>query len=455
MRRARSRRRRKNLRRLARLHRPLPEPDPLVWGEAGAALPDPESARDAWQLDSTLQRLLRQRNRLDWERGRLLLFMEKRALYRHLDFPSFHHYLDYALGLSPRDARQAVSLQNDLAFLPALSRAVEQGLLAPRKAARLCWVAEPHTDALWLDYSRRCCWKRVDLSIDKHLAYRGMVGWHEWRRKTGGLPPEGVRMRRLHQDWREMFGTRERARRARREAARGARARRDAAARRGGVCGCAKKAGEGVCDSGKGAEGGVCDCGKSGEGGACDRDIDLELAAEDAEAGLPDPLPSPFGRLGSVSCRGPASVARRLRSAIRATRSRFGHRLDDGQCIHRMLLHFAKVHMHPEMEERLSRYLIAEDAGWVCSSPHCRSFGPFHRHHRLYRSRGGGDEPANLVLLCDACHRLVHDGKMVIRGRAPDDLVYLFGLRPDGSAREAYRDGVRAPELEVPDGSGP
>jgi hypothetical protein len=40
---------------------------------------------------------------------------------------------------------------------------------------------------------------------------------------------------------------------------------------------------------------------------------------------------------------------------------------------------------------------------------------------------------------------------MVIRGRAPDGLVWLFGVRRDGTAREAYRDGVRAPELEVAD----
>ena len=43
---------------------------------------------------------------------------------------------------------------------------------------------------------------------------------------------------------------------------------------------------------------------------------------------------------------------------------------------------------------------------------------------------------------------------MVIRGKAPDDLVFLFGLRPDGTAREAYREGIRVPELEVPGETG-
>ena len=199
---------------------------------------------------------------------------------------------------------------------------------------------------------------------------------------------------------------------------------------------------------------GVCGCREGGKGkgeeGVCDCDPDLEQAAADAEAGLPETLPSPFGRLMTVSVRGPASVKRRFRSALRATRAEHGYHLDDGQCLHRMFVHFAHVHVSPEMEERMCSYNVAELHHWVCANPNCRSFGPFHRHHRLYRSRGGGDELANMLLLCDRCHMLVHDGKMVIRGTAPDGLVYLFGLRPDGTAREAYREGIRAPELEVP-----
>jgi hypothetical protein len=31
-----------------------------------------------------------------------------------------------------------------------------------------------------------------------------------------------------------------------------------------------------------------------------------------------------------------------------------------------------------------------------------------HRHHRLMRSQGGGDEKANTLDCCTACHRLIH-----------------------------------------------
>jgi len=175
----------------------------------------------------------------------------------------------------------------------------------------------------------------------------------------------------------------------------------------------------------------------------------MEQAALDAENGLPETLPSPFGRLVKLSFRAPAPVRTRFRAALRAIRHRFGHHLDDGQCVHFMLVHLAHAHVTPEVEELASRYVVAETFHWVCASPHCRSFGPFHSHHREFRSRGGGDELSNLVLLCDRCHALLHEGKMVIRGEAPDGLVFLFGLRPDGTAREAYREGIRVPELEV------
>jgi 5-methylcytosine-specific restriction endonuclease McrA len=37
-------------------------------------------------------------------------------------------------------------------------------------------------------------------------------------------------------------------------------------------------------------------------------------------------------------------------------------------------------------------------------------------HHVVFRSHGGGHEPDNLTLLCAACHRLVHGGRLrVIR----------------------------------------
>lgn len=53
----------------------------------------------------------------------------------------------------------------------------------------------------------------------------------------------------------------------------------------------------------------------------------------------------------------------------------------------------------------------------VCTSRHCTP------HHIQFRSRGGGEEPSNLISLCDRCHlSLVHGGHLTVTGLAPHAL---------------------------------
>lgn len=67
-----------------------------------------------------------------------------------------------------------------------------------------------------------------------------------------------------------------------------------------------------------------------------------------------------------------------------------------------------------------------------------------HVHHVVRRSQGGGDEESNLVTLCAAHHhRGVHGGTVEITGKAPDDLVFKLGVRPDGPPLAVYRSGDR------------
>lgn len=43
---------------------------------------------------------------------------------------------------------------------------------------------------------------------------------------------------------------------------------------------------------------------------------------------------------------------------------------------------------------------------------HCQYCGHrqnLHRHHILYRSKGGGDSDSNLITLCQKCHWRAHD----------------------------------------------
>jgi Holliday junction resolvasome RuvABC DNA-binding subunit len=39
--------------------------------------------------------------------------------------------------------------------------------------------------------------------------------------------------------------------------------------------------------------------------------------------------------------------------------------------------------------------------------------------------QGGGHDPENLILICDGHHKLLHDGLLVITGRAPDALTFM------------------------------
>jgi len=69
---------------------------------------------------------------------------------------------------------------------------------------------------------------------------------------------------------------------------------------------------------------------------------------------------------------------------------------------------------------RVRRAVLARD-GHRCAMPGCGGTRFLEVHHRVPREQGGGNEAANLVTLCSACHRLVHERKGAnrIAGRLP------------------------------------
>ncbi len=67
---------------------------------------------------------------------------------------------------------------------------------------------------------------------------------------------------------------------------------------------------------------------------------------------------------------------------------------------------------------------IYERDRWRCTSPICRSRNVT-PHHLVFRSHGGGEQPGNLVSLCEACHLdLVHLGRMRVTGDAGTGLQW-------------------------------
>ena len=56
-----------------------------------------------------------------------------------------------------------------------------------------------------------------------------------------------------------------------------------------------------------------------------------------------------------------------------------------------------------------SRKILKEQAGELCMICHKPpTFGSLQVHHKVFRSKGGGNEPSNLLLLCFTCHQKAH-----------------------------------------------
>jgi hypothetical protein len=63
------------------------------------------------------------------------------------------------------------------------------------------------------------------------------------------------------------------------------------------------------------------------------------------------------------------------------------------------------------------RFVRARDHG-KCRVPGCRASYGIDIHHIVFRMDDGNHEPDNLILLCSAHHRALHEGLLVIRGNA-------------------------------------
>ena len=128
-----------------------------------------------------------------------------------------------------------------------------------------------------------------------------------------------------------------------------------------------------------------------------------------------------------VSVVAPRRVAGLFEEACSAVMAREGRWLAPADCLSRMCDHFvAAWEGIRERRRTLQRQVIERDQGF-CQVPGC-SRSAVHAHHVVWRSRGGGDEPENLVSLC-AGHHLhgIHRGYIRVSGRAPHGLVWELG----------------------------
>jgi hypothetical protein len=105
-----------------------------------------------------------------------------------------------------------------------------------------------------------------------------------------------------------------------------------------------------------------------------------------------------------------------IRSGIRAVKALLGTE-DEGVALTFLVEYYREQYGEDAQKSR------------PCAVAGCSRRG-VHKHHIVYRSHGGGDEPENIVWLCLAHHLAgEHGGRLRIQGRAPDEVYVLVGDR--------------------------
>jgi 5-methylcytosine-specific restriction endonuclease McrA len=133
---------------------------------------------------------------------------------------------------------------------------------------------------------------------------------------------------------------------------------------------------------------------------------------------------------GKLSARLPRRVAVLLAAAIAAVRERSDRPISSGKCLAIVAWHFIETWSALVGPRKTRSRRIRERDGCRCKVPGC-SRQATHVHHVQFRSRGGGDEPENLVGLCAFHHlRCIHGGWLRVVGRAPDALTWFLRGEP-------------------------
>jgi len=125
------------------------------WPGDGPRIVLPDAVRDdpadsPRDLDARLLELIRMRQGVSWNLGRLLRIFADRRFHREFGLMSLSRYCRERLGLGVRRAWQLIALERRLFLLPATARAYKDGALSWVKASAIARVATQSTEARWL-----------------------------------------------------------------------------------------------------------------------------------------------------------------------------------------------------------------------------------------------------------------------------------------------------------------
>ena len=83
----------------------------------------------------------------------------------------------------------------------------------------------------------------------------------------------------------------------------------------------------------------------------------------------------------------------------------------------------APTRSYQDIPPATRRFVWRRDHG-RCQFPGCRASRHLDIHHIVFEEHGGTHDPSNLTLMCSAHHRGIHEGWIVLRGTAPNDLIF-------------------------------
>jgi hypothetical protein len=386
--------------------------------------------QDAWirdidVIDETIGRIAARKGELEVELGRWLLVAERARVHRALGFGSFAEYVERRVGYDARTTREKLRVARALEALPRLRAELTTGRRPWSVVREVARVVTPETEEAWLKSTERMTARQVEAMVAGHRP-----GDRPTDVRDPLLMSRRIAFELSADDYVIVHAALERARaEVGPSASQGEVLRAWAEAYLGGrpASGAGYQTTVTVCAScertWQHAGGETIEV--AGEIGACAR-CDSEIVGVEAgepSSALGDGAPPAVEPTGPVEATSAASVGPRRVS-------------------HRALLRFAsRVFGLPlvAMTPRLRAAARARDRQ-RCAVPGCRHFRFIDIHHRRPRADGGPNTLDNLVCLCTAHHRAIHEGVLAIEGSPETGLRFLHarGVLYGAPARAAH-----------------
>ena len=325
-----------------------------------------------WQIvHGQIKDHAKRRAGLDYEEGLLLLRARRAGVAHRLGFSSFEEYIASVLGYDAHTTRERLRVAECLADLPRLAGALSAGEVNWSCVRELTRVAVPETEGEWLAVSRGQSVRRLEALVSGHV--------------RGDRPTDPQRPSSPHRVLRfevspETFALFREAESKLQRAS----------------------------------------------GGQLDSDELLLAMARQVLGGPTKEGRAPYQvavtvcpecRRGSIASRGePVAVGPEFVEMAECDGQRFA--VNDGQSSS----HRGRP-ASQSIPPRVRREVMRRDHG-QCQVPGCRNTHYVDLHHIDPRCEGGGNDAANLLVLCTAHHRAVHRGTLWLEGTVSEGVVF-------------------------------